>query len=222
MTTNWKKLSIEIENVTVSGSAYASSNEGTVFVPKHIAEDADVCEGDIIFSTVRVNYPDKIHIARFICSRLHVDHALTQLVEHDEEVIEDEGVPQTKLPDAFSNVVPLVAGTELIDAAYDHLFIILLDLPDRELDELVLDVLHHEPSSSMDVLFSILCVQSIPQTDMGDVQKAAYHRVHEKIVRMHREGKLVEAAYTSFDPSGQVHQSFAYATTQRALDVTLI
>ena len=222
MTTNWKKISIEIESVTVSGSAYASSEDGTIFVPKHIAQEFDVKTGDIIFATVRANYADKIHIAEWICSRLHIDHEGTQLIDAYEDIIEDEGVPQLQLTDAYTNVVPLVPATELINAVHDHLFIILLDLPDAELTDMVLDVLHHEPSSTMDVMFSLLSLGNVVQKDVIGVQKAAYSRVHDKIQLMHKQGKLVEATYTSFDPSGVKHQSFAYATTQRALDVTLI
>ena len=112
MASEWKKTTIEIESVTLSGSAFASSSEGNVFVPARMIEVSDVREGDIIFATLRENYPDKQDIAPWLCARLHIDHP--ESVMPDET---DEEAPQSPPPHVASNVVPLVRGTELIDAA---------------------------------------------------------------------------------------------------------
>jgi hypothetical protein len=53
VTSEFKKTTIEIESVTTTGSAFASSCEGSVFVPAKIVEQSDVQEGDIIYATIR-------------------------------------------------------------------------------------------------------------------------------------------------------------------------
>tara|TARA_R110002073_G_scaffold19256_7_gene70407 strand:+ start:1152 stop:1805 length:654 start_codon:yes stop_codon:yes gene_type:complete len=215
MASEWKKTTIEIESVTLSGSAFASSSEGNVFVPARMIEVSDVREGDIIFATLRENYPDKKDIAPWLCARLHIDHP--ESVMPDET---DEEAPQSPPPHVASNVVPLVRGTELIDAARDQMFLILLGLTQPELNDLVLDVVHHEACTTEDILFSILSVNSTPKEEVSKVERSAHDLIQKTIETLYDSGKILKATYTSCSEGSISTELITYSTTQRANDET--
>ena len=215
MASNWKKTTIEIESVTLQGSAFASSSEGNVFVPARMIEVSDVREGDIIFATLRENYPDKQDIAPWLCARLHTDHPETILLDDP-----DEEAPQSPPPHVASNVVPLVRGTELIDAARDQMFLILLGLTQPELNDLVLDVVHHEACTTEDILFSILSVNSTRKEEFSKVERSAHDLIQKTIETLYDSGKILKATYTSMSEGSVSTELVTYSTTQRADDET--
>ena len=227
MTNIWLKVLIEIESVTANGFAFASSDKGIVFVPKSITEDADLHVGDIIFATIRPNYADKRDAAPFLCVRLDLDHPSTQQFEDDLAVEQlqvghsNEEAPQTQ-PSDFSNVVALVNGTELIHAAHDHLFLVLLDLPQKELDEMILDVLHHDHNTTQDVLCSILSVDIPSGSILDGVKLAALTRIETAINNQYLIGNLVKLMRSTIGDDGVERETISYTTTQRASDQTFM
>lgn len=230
MNNTWIKVLIEIETVTMNGFAFASSERGIVFVPKNIAEPLDLQVGDRIYATIRQNYADKMEAAPFLCVRLDIDHPSSQMVEYEEDDIEveqlqvaheDEDAPKTQ-PSDYSNVVPLVNGTELIHAAHDHLFLVLLDLPQKELDEMILDVLNHDHNTTEDVLCSILSVD-IPRGSVLDgVKLAALTRIETSINSQYLIGNLVKLMRSTVGDDGVERETISYTTTQRASDATFM
>jgi len=215
MNNKWIKAIIEIESVTVNGFAFASSEFGNVFIPKKEATHYEVQVGDIYHATLRENYPDKKDISPYLCVRLDPDHEESKLV--DDEI---EELPQSPPIPAYSNVVPLVNGTELIHAAHDHLFLVLLDLPSSELDDMILDILHHDHYTSMDVICSILSVDVHKDVEIQGVQLAALNRVEAAIEVLYMTGKLVKLMRSTVDDDGRESDIISFTTTQRASDET--
>ena len=214
MSSEFKKAVIEIESVTITGSAFASSSEGSVFIPARIIEQADAREGDIYFATFRQNYEDKQDIAPWLCTRLHIDHAETILLEEP-----DEEAPQTPPPHVFKNVVPLVRGTELITAARDQMFLVLLGLTQPELNDLVLDVLHHASCTTEDILFSILSVSAAPEGEASAVESSALDLITTTIAQLYDSGQIFKSTYTSCSYGRETTDMITYSVTQRADDV---
>lgn len=223
MNSVWLKVLIEIESVTANGFAFASSDKGIVFVPKSITEAADLRVGDIIFATIRPNYADKAASAPFLCVRLDLDHPSTQQLEDedDEDLCLIEEAPQTQ-PSDFTNVVPLVNGTELIHAAHDHLFLVLLDLPQKELDEMILDILDHCACTSEDVVCSILSVDLPKGVPIEGVRLSALTRVETSINSLYLIGNLVKLMTSTMGADGVERDTVSFTTTQRANDATFV
>ena len=215
MNNKWIKTVIEIESVTVNGFAFASSEFGNVFIPKKEAEENEIQVGDVIYATLRENYPDKMSIAPYLCVRLDPDHKESKLVGE-----ESEEPPQSPPIPAYTNVVPLVNGTELIHAAHDHLFLVLLDLPQKELHDMILDILHHDHYTSLDVICSILSVEVNNDGEIQGVQLAALTCVEAAIEHLYLEGKLVKLMRSTVSEDGSESDIISSTTTQRASDAT--
>jgi hypothetical protein len=216
VTSEFKKTTIEIESVTTTGSAFASSCEGSVFVPAKIVEQSDVQEGDIIYATIRENYEDKRHVSPWLCSRLHIDHADTILIEEPEEE-----APQSPPPNNFENVVPLVHGTELISAARDQMFLILLGLAQPELNDMVLDVVEHADCTAEDILFSILSINAVQKSCMSELESSAYLLIESTIAQLYSSTKIVKNTTTSFCNGEEITMQTTYSNTQRARAETI-
>lgn len=221
---------IEITNVTRIGSAYSLTDDGeNCYISVAMAEACDVREGDKFQATLRPNYPERQHIARWIAVRLHQDHENTVLIEdEEEEVVEkddyaaEEFAPEVVTPTQPEKVVEPVTATPDLRKMRDQMFTILLNMDNSDLDDMILEVLDVDPMGFVDVLWSVLSINPVPLKSMNETQHGCYTKVQSRCDVLARAGKLVEARYTTHNSEGKPHTSLVYGRRMEQLNPTVV
>lgn len=214
---------VTIQYLTHNSGAYADVDDGhQCYIPVNMRNSVDVRVGDKYQATVKLNYDNHIDKVRYIALRLYPDHENTILIddEDDEEIVgvtsKFDVTPEIELDDVDGDPAP-----RTLSEMRDQMFRILLDMDVAELSDMIIEVLSQEPMGFVDTLWSLLSISPIRVSDMSETQRKCYDRVRNRCSALHKEGKLVEAKYTTMSSDGTSHVSVIYAVTQRQVDPTL-
>ena len=222
---------IEVTGCARTGAAFSTTpNNEVCYISVAMANACDVRVGDRYKATVKPNFPERLHLAKWIAIRLDTDDEDTVLVdEEDDEVVEDQTDDdalnewaKVVTDDTTQEVVTSVQDTDSLTKIRDRMFTTLLHMSNGELDDMILDVLSIEPSGFVDVLWSILSISPIKRKDFDSIQNGCYTKVQSACVRLCRAGKLVEASYTTHTPEGKSHTTIVYAQRMDQVNPTCV
>ena len=215
---------LKVDFLTAHAGAYAWADDGSqCYIPTGMRDALNVAQGDTYFATVKENYEGRKDVAKYIAVRLHVDHPQTVLVD-DEDLYEDTSDAQE--PDVTPGIderdLTVETSTRSLSVIRDQMFSILMDMPDPELADMIIDVLSFEPMGFVDVLWSLLSIAPIRHKDMNDLQLRCYQRVNKSCTALHQAGRLVQAKYTTYNHEGKPNTHIVYGTRLSQLDPTQV
>lgn len=225
---------LEVTGCANNGAAFSIlPNNEVCYISVAMSNACDVRVGDRYKATVKPNFPERAHLAKWIAVRIDADDEDTVLVEDedDEEVIDVEDKTDDEILTEWAEVVTddrpreVVTGgsdTDRLMEIRDQMFTTLLHMSNGELDDMVLDVLSIEPMGFVDVLWSILSINPIKRKDFDSTQNGCYTKVQSSCVRLCKAGKLVEASYTTHNPVGKAHTSIVYARRMEQVNPTCV
>ena len=225
---------LEVTGCAKTGAAFSTTpNNEVCYISVAMANACDVRVGDRYKATVKPNFPERLHLAKWIAIRLDTEDEDTVLIDDDddEEVIDVENKTDDEVLTEWAEVVtddrPREVVTSETDAdssmkIRDQMFTTLLHMSNGELDDMILDVLSVEPMGFVDVLWSILSINPIKRKDFDSIQNGCYTKVQSACVRLCRGGRLVEASYTTHNSVGKAHTTIVYARRMEQVNPTCV